>query len=150
MSDKLFKCLTVRIGDQWGGIDVTSIIEVLYFMAFKPVPTLRDDILGFITVRNEVMPLIDMRRRFGITEVEYRLDIPIVALREKHGPIALIFDAVDQVEDIPRAQITPLQSEAQFPDIYAVAKLSDQLVLLLQTDTISQAIHTTDFESHHA
>jgi len=141
MPQKATKYLTVRIGDQWCGLDVNRIIEVLHLMAFKDVPTRRDDILGFISVRDEVMPLIDMRRRFGIADAALKMDTPIVALREKCGPIALLFDDTHQVEDIDAAQITALQGQGQFPDIYAVAKLEDRLILLLETDLISQQIH---------
>jgi len=141
MADKTTKYLTVRIGDQWCGIDVNRIIEVVHLMAFKDVPTRRDDVLGLITVRDEVMPLIDMRRRFGTTDAVLKLDTPIVALREKYGPIALIFDATQQVEDIESSQISALQGEGQFPDIQAVAKLGDQYVLLLETGLISKEIY---------
>ena len=141
MPNKTTKYLTVRIGDQWCGIDVNRIIEVLHLMAFKDVPTRRDDILGFITVRDEVMPLIDMRRRFGTAEAVLKMDTPIVALREKYGPIGLVFDDTEQVEDIDSSQVTPLQGEGQFPDIYAVAKLDERLILLLETELISKEIH---------
>lgn len=142
MLEKTTKYLTVCIGDKWCGIEVSKIIEVLHFMAFDDVPTLRNDILGFITVRNEVMPLIDMRRRFGITNAVFKMDTPIVALRETCGSVALIFDSANQVEAIQSAQITPLQDATQFPDIYGVVKLANQLILLLETNRISKEIHS--------
>lgn len=142
MPDSTTQYLTVCIGDKWCGIDVSKIIEVLHFMAFEDVPTRRNDILGFVTVRDEIMPLIDMRRRFGITNAEFKMDTPIVALRETCGSVALIFDSANQVEDIQSAQITPLQDAEQFPDIYGVAKLSNQLILLLETNRISKEIHS--------
>ena len=139
MLQKTMKYLTVRVGDQWCGLDVNHIIEVFHLMAFKAVPTERADVLGFITVRDEVMPLIDMRRRFGLGDIQYHLETPIVAMREPSGPIALLFDNTHQVEDIDAGQVTGLQED--FPDIRAVAKVGERLVLLLQTDLISQAIH---------
>lgn len=133
--------LTVKIGDQWCGIDVDCIIEVFHLMAFKEVPTERKDVLGVITVRNQVMPLIDMRQRFGIPNASFKLDTPIIALQESLGPVALVCDDTNRVELIEASQVSPLGASGQFPDIIAIAKLTDQLILLLDTEKISREIH---------
>lgn len=141
MDSETKQYLTVKIGDQWCGIDVNRIIEVFHLMAFKDVPTERKDVLGFITVRNQVMPLIDMRQRFGIQSASFKLDTPIIALQESHGPIALLCDDTNRVETIDGSQISALGDSGQFPDITAIAKLADQLILLLDTEKLSREIH---------
>ncbi len=133
--------LTAKIGDQWCGIDVNRIIEVFHLMAFKEVPTERRDVLGLITVRNQVMPLIDMRQRFGIQNLSFKLDTPIIALQEPQGPIALLCDDTNRIESIEVSQISALGTSSQFPDIIAIGKLADQLILLLDTEKLSREIH---------
>jgi purine-binding chemotaxis protein CheW len=146
MDDITRQYLTVKIGDQWCGIDVNRIIEVFHLMAFKEVPTERKDVLGVITVRNQVMPLIDMRQRFGIQNASFKLDTPIIALQESHGPIALVCDDTNRVENIDEAQISALGGSSQFPDIIAIAKLAAQLILLLDTEKLSREIHAATQE----
>ncbi len=142
MSDKTMKYLSVRIGEQWCGINVEHIIEVFHLMAFNEVPTRRSDVLGFITVRAQVMPLIDMRRRFGITDPQLKLDSPIVAIQEESGSVALLFDDINRVEDVEESQVNTMHNSDQFPDINGIVQLPDQLLFLLETDRISREVHS--------
>ena len=140
MADNVLKYLSARIGSQWYGIKVEQVIEVLHLVAFTELPALGDDVLGLITVRDEVMPLVDLRRRFGQRDAKLRLDTPVVAIREAKGPIALLFDDMDRVEEIVEDQVTSSKDSNQFPYIHAVAKLSGRLLLLLDTNLISHEI----------
>ncbi len=138
MADKALKYLSARIGSQWYGIEVEKVIEVLHLVAFTEAPALEYDVLGLTTVRDEVMPLIDLRRRFKLQEAPLKLDTPVVAVRETHGPIALVFDDADRVEEIFASQIIVSQDSRQFPYIASVAKLKGRLLLLLDTARISK------------
>lgn len=137
MAEKVHKYLSARIGSQWYGVEVEKVIEVLHLVAYTEAPALQDDVLGLTTVRDEVMPLIDLRRRFGLQDAQLKLDTPVVAIRETQGLIALIFDDADRVEDVTDAQIVTSQDAHQFPYIRAVAKLPGRLLLLLDTNRIS-------------
>ena len=138
MAEKAHKYLSARIGSQWYGIEVEKVIEVLHLVAYTEAPALQNDILGLTTVRDEVMPLIDLRRRFGLKDAQLKLDTPVVAIREAHGLIALVFDDADRVEDITDSQLATTQDSQQFPYIRAVAKLPGRLLLLLDTARISE------------
>ncbi len=144
MANKKVKYLSVRIGDQWYGIDVDQIIEVLQLIAFTELPTSREDILGLITVRDEVMPLIDLRRRFGLKDVQLKLDTPIVTIRGDRGPLALVFDDADRVEEFETSEMTFSNFGQDLPYVRAVAKLPGRLLLLLDTTLISQEIQVLD------
>lgn len=145
---KKVKYLSVRIGSQWYGIDVDKVIEVMHLVAFTDLPTFRDDVLGLITVRDEVMPLLDLRRRFGLEDAPLKLDTPVVAIREANGPIALLFDDADSVEEISEAQTTTSHDFQQFPYIRAVARLSGRLLLLLDTSLISKEMQDLPEAAH--
>ena len=140
MADNVWKYLSARVGNQWYGIEVIKVIEVVHLVAFTELSGLQNDILGLITLRDEVMPLVDLRLRFGMQDAPLKLDTPIVAIREANGPMALLFDDTDGVEAISFSQITTSQDWQQFPYIRAVAKLPKYLLLLLDTDLISKEI----------
>lgn len=136
MAAKVLQYLSVRIGKQWYGIDVDRVVEVLHLISFTEAAALRDDILGLITVRDEVMPLLDLRRRFGIN-AELKLDTPLVAIRGANGSFGLLVDDADRVEEINESQITASQDSQQFPYVRAIAKQPGRLLLLLDTDGIA-------------
>jgi len=122
MAEKAHKYLSARIGSQWYGIEVEKVIEVLHLVAYTEAPALQNDILGLTTVRDEVMPLIDLRRRFGLKDAQLKLDTPVVAIREAHGLIALVFDDADSVEDVYDAQLRRPWRFAAFSHFRAVAQ----------------------------
>lgn len=141
MSSNLQSFLTLRIGEHWCGISVNQIIEVFYMMAFKAVPTEQKDVLGFITVRNQLMPLIDMRLRFDSCAAAIRMDSPIVALSAKAGPIAIVVDDTDTVTEVESSAIQLLNGNGQIPNIGAVTKLCDKVLLILDIDMVSQEFY---------
>ncbi len=142
MAEKAHKYLSARIGSQWYGIEVEKVIEVLHLVAYTEAPALQNDILGLTTVRDEVMPLIDLRRRFGLKDAQLKLDTPVVAIREAHGLIALVFVDADRVErTVVRccAAATSCRYSQQFPYIRAVAaNMRVRLLLLVDTARISE------------
>jgi purine-binding chemotaxis protein CheW len=142
MSDKVWKYLSARIGSQWYGIEVDKVIEVLHLVAFTEIHAHQNDVLGLITVRDIVMPLIDLRRRFGLYDAPLKLDTPVVAIRDSNGAVALLFDDTDRVDDIAESQVTAYEDSHQFPYIRGVAKLPGRLLLLLDTSRISREIQS--------
>jgi purine-binding chemotaxis protein CheW len=138
MAEKVLKYLSARIASQWYGIKVEQVIEVFHLVAYSEVPVQRDDVLGLITVRGEVMPLIDLRRRFGLKEASLTLDSPVIAIHNAGGSLALVFDDADRVEEFGESLVTSSKNSRQLPYVSGVANLSERLLLLLDTDLLSQ------------
>ena len=127
--------VTFRVGSQWYGIDVESVIEISHMVMLSEVPTSSPDVLGLITLRNVVMPIIDLRLRFGIAEPQFRLDTPIIAIHTPEGSTGIIVDEIDNVEYISPEQISADLGEA-FPFIYGTAQLHDRLLMLLDLGVV--------------
>ncbi len=140
MKDNSSKFLTVRVDTHWFGIPVTQIIEVLQLVAFDEVPARHEDIIGLITVRSEVMPLIDFRHLYSSQNPHLQLDTPVIAIRTTHGPLALLFDEADQVEEIRDSQLMASQNAQQFLYVEGVAQRSDCLLLLLDTELMGKEL----------
>ena len=58
--------LCCRVGTEWYGVEVSRVIEVLHFAALHEVPGAKPDVLGLLTLRDLIMPVIDLRLRFGL------------------------------------------------------------------------------------
>jgi purine-binding chemotaxis protein CheW len=104
-------------------------------VALTELPAAPPEMLGLMTVRDRVIPVMDLRRLFGKTEAPLRLDTPIIALATPEGSVGLAVDDVDDVEEIAGAQITQ-QNNTRSPYINSIARLSDHLLLLVDTAKI--------------
>ena len=85
-----------------------------------------------------------LRRRFGLKDVQRKLDTPIVTIRGDRGPLALVFDDADRVEEFETSEMTFSNFGQDLPYVRAVAKLPGRLLLLLDTTLISQEIQVLD------
>jgi len=122
--------LTFRVGSQWYGIDVGNVIEILNMVMLSEVPATSPDVLGLIVLRNVVMPVVDLRVRFGIAQPDYRLDTPIITLRTERGSLGVVVDEIDNVEHIDSEHITA-NLGGDFPFIGGTAQLQNRLLMLM-------------------
>ncbi len=132
---QLHHYLSFRVGSQWYGVEVREVFEVLHMVALTELPAAPPEMLGLMTVRDRVIPVVDMRRLFKKAEAPLRLDTPIIALTTSEGSVGLAVDDVDDVEEIAGTQITR-QNNTRSPYINGIARLSDHLLLLVDSARI--------------
>ena len=130
--------LRFHLGQEWYGIEVSSVVEVLHFMALNELPASRPDILGMMRLREWVVPITDLRLRFGLPAI-YSLNTPIIVANTASGLIGLVVDDVDDLERISETQVTPHDTSAS-PYITGVARLSNYLLLLLDVSLLRAEI----------
>ncbi len=135
--------LSFRIGSQWYGVNLDNVMEVHYLMALTELPSAPPGVLGLMTVRDQVLPVLDMRVRFGQTDPALKLDTPIITVRRAQGPLGLLVDDVDNVEVISNAQIVNYDGR-EFKDISKVIKLDDRLLLVIDIDQIRIDVAAVD------
>lgn len=97
--------LACRIGKEWYGIHIQHIVEVLHFVAVNQLPN--SEFLGVISLRDAIVPILDLRLYFGIQAISYQLDTPIIAVQIDGLRLGLIVDEADDVLHIPREAVTP-------------------------------------------
>ena len=101
--------LVFRVGREWYGISVDSVIEVLHLVALNEIPG--TDILGVMTLRNRAIKVFDLRLRFGISNPNYSLTLPIIAVNTPHGAIGLVVDETDDVKQVAPENIIPYSGD---------------------------------------
>ena len=139
MPESTRRYLRCRVGQQWYGIAVGDVIEVLSFMWLAELPGVPAEVLGMMTLRDLVMPVLDLRLRFGLTSAPLQVDSPIIAAQTSHGPIGLVVDDVDDLESISEAQIAPQEGDSS-PYVTGFARLPDHLLLLLDVSQLRAEI----------
>lgn len=120
--------LVVRIGTQWYGLPLRYVMEVLHLVALNELPGTSPHILGLATLRENIMPVIDMRLLFGNAEAKLTLNTPMIALREANTTsIMLVGDEVDNVVALEG----DLQSQAESPYVLGAARNGKRLIMAL-------------------
>ncbi len=135
--------LSFRVGQQWYGIDIADIIEVTYLVTLTELPAATPGMLGLITIRDEVMPVIDLRIRFKADKAPLFMDTPIICARSERGTIGLVVDEAEDVLAIDPASITASDgTESRY--ISGVLRVPDRLLLLLDLTCVRDEILDAD------
>lgn len=107
-------------------VPVEHVIEVMHLVAITPVPEQPPEQLGMVTLRGEMMPVIDLRRR--LLEIQPVLDLttPLIALRTGVGSLVIV---VDQVDNVITLQDTVQERRGEVVD--RIAYFEDTIVMIL-------------------
>lgn len=128
------KYLTFVIGDEEYGIGIRHVTEIIGIQRITDMPDVVSYIKGVINLRGKVIPVIDIRLRFGLPEREYDERTCIVVVHFDGTAVGLIVDSVSEVIDIPDEEIEhPPQvnrgSGSQF--IEGLGKVGQEVKILL-------------------
>ncbi len=140
---KAGKYLAFRLGAESYGIEILKVQEIIGIMAITRVPRTPDFIRGVINLRGKVIPVIDLRLKFGIREASDsgRTCVIVVRLYQNGSPVTtgLIVDEVSEVLDIRQEQIddSPSFGENVNTDyILGMGKCGAKVVMLLDIDRV--------------
>lgn len=102
----LGKVMTFNIGEQIYGIEIQYVTEIIGMQHITKVPHVPDYIKGIINVRSKVVPIVDIRTRFGKPEIPYTSRTCIITLSFNETSVGIIVDSVADVEDIHTGDIS--------------------------------------------
>lgn len=141
--DRSGKYLTFDLGAEEYGIPIIKVKEINGMMAITKVPQTDEYVKGVINLRGRVIPVIDLRMKFGMEAAEYteRTCIIVVEIQGEKGTVSigLVVDAVSEVNNIRADEIedaptfgTSLSTEY----ILGMAKKKDGVKILLDINKV--------------
>jgi purine-binding chemotaxis protein CheW len=143
MADLSNKHLVFTIQDEDFGVPISKVREVIRYVNITPLHEASLFLKGVINLRGRIIPIIDMRAKFGIPEITYS-DRTIFIIVDVMGTkdttqIGIAVDAVHDVIDISEGQLekTPdigLKLKTQY--LYGIAKINEKMLLVLNMDKI--------------
>jgi purine-binding chemotaxis protein CheW len=98
------KMLTFSLDNVFYGVDVNQVREVKNFEGATPVPCAPNYVKGVTNLRGEVVPVIDLRKRIGLSDKKENEDGIMVIVQDKH-PIGVIVDSVIEVLTLQKKDI---------------------------------------------
>jgi purine-binding chemotaxis protein CheW len=141
------KYLTFVLGNESYGIPVLKIREIISMLHTTPVPQMPAYVKGVINLRGKVIPVIDLRVKFclrnaNVTESTCIVVVQAVANAGETKQIGLIVDAVEEVANIPQADIEPAPDfggTVEVDYILGMAKVKGAVKSLLAIDKVIAA-----------
>ena len=153
MADKEGKYLTFSLSDEEYGIGILKIREIIGMMSITSVPQTPPFVKGVINLRGKVIPVVDLRLRFGMQAIEYseRTCIIVVEIAGQAGTvqIGIVVDSVSEVLNIKGDEIeeTPAFGvKLNTAYILGMAKMEGSVKILLDIDQVLSAAEVAALE----
>ena len=131
--------LTFQLGDELYGVDILRVQEIKGYTAVTKIPNTPPHIKGVLNLRGTIVPIIELRTKFGMPTIEYTLFTVIVVVVIQEKIMGLIVDAVSDVLNIDRKDIQPPPQFGAKVDVgflRGIGKSGEKLVALLDMDRL--------------
>ena len=137
------KYLTFRLANEEYGLEILKVREIIGLMSVTPVPRAPDDVRGVINLRGKIIPVVDLRRKFGMpstadTEVSCIIVIDVRCGGESTD-MGILVDSVSEVLDISGEEIGPAPSFGSSLDtsfILGMAMTNNRVTILLAVEDV--------------
>jgi len=134
------KYLFFRIAEESYGIGIRHILEIIELQRISQVPDMPAYVKGVINLRGKVIPVVDLRMRFGLPERPYDDRTCIVVADIARATLGFIVDTVEEVIEIPESQVeeAPRFRTQSGKDRYisGMGKVGDDVKILLDVETL--------------
>ncbi len=137
--EEMVQIINFTIGGDEYAVDIKAVREVINFHEITLVPKAPRFIKGIINLRGEVIPVIDLRERFGLEQTAYSALTNIIIVEIAKKPLGVVVDSVSHVLRLAQSEIAsppPLIGGLSGKYVVGVAKMKDRLIVILNMDRI--------------
>jgi purine-binding chemotaxis protein CheW len=149
--------LTFALGQEEYGVEILKIQEIKGFSSVTPLPNAPHYVRGVMNLRGTIVPIVDLRKKFGLPEVDYTQFTVIVVVQVRGQTMGFIVDAVSDVLTVAGKDIQPtpdlhgqvdtsfLRGLAAVKDLAGTggqAKAGQRLIILLDIDKVLTTAET--------
>ena len=128
-----------QLGAELYGVEIARVHEIIRLQTVTRVPRAPSFVEGVINLRGRVIPVVDMRRRFGLPTAEHTRATRIVVVEIGDQVVGIIVDSVSEVLRINSSTVEPPSPVVAGIDseyLHGIAKLPERLVILLDVDRV--------------
>lgn len=133
------KCLTFVLAKEEYGIEILKVQEIIGMMSVTPIPRTPPCVRGVINLRGKVIPIVDLRLKFGMLALAQTEETCIIVVRVQGREMGLVVDKVSEVLDIAPEDIDDVPSfgaEVHTEYILGIGKAAGKVTLLLAIDRV--------------
>lgn len=132
------KYLTFSLADEEYGLEILKVREIIGIMDITAVPQMPHFVKGVINLRGKVIPVVDLRLKFGMEPAEYTEATCIIVV-DVGSLMGIIVDTVQEVLHIDESSIDPpppLGASVDTSFILGLGKIRDEVKILLDIDRV--------------
>lgn len=131
--------LTFQLGEELYGVDILRVQEIKGYTAVTKIPNTPAHIKGVLNLRGTIVPIVELRTKFGMETIDYTMFTVIVVVVVREKIMGLVVDAVSDVLNIDKKEIQPAPQFGAKVDVSflnGIGKSGDKLIALLDMDRL--------------
>lgn len=136
---ELLQLVTFSIGDEEFGVEILKVQEIIRMLEITKVPKAPPFVEGVINLRGKVIPIIDLRKRFGLASRNHDKNTRIIVIDINSMIVGFVVDSVSEVLRLPANTVEPPPPVVAGLDsdyISGVGKLEDRLLIMLDLNRL--------------
>ncbi len=137
--EELNQLISFSIGEENYGVDIQTVKEVIRHREITRLPKAPSFVKGVINLRGDIIPILDLRERFGLEHKEYNEMTRVIVVEVDDKSIGMVVDSVSHVLRIGQAEIEPpppIVGGVSEEYLRGIGKVGEKLIVLLNIDKI--------------
>lgn len=147
------KFLTFFLGNEEYAIEILKVQEIIGLMAITPVPRMPDYIRGVLNLRGKIVPVMNLRTRFGLEEIDDTDETCIIVVQDGKYLMGVLVDKVSEVVDIETEEIEDVPSVGvadQSEYLAGLGKVRDSVKMIIEVQKVLFDVPDEVMESQSA
>jgi len=144
---EMLQLVTFNLGSEEFALDILLVQEINRRVEITKVPKTPEFVEGVINLRGKIVPVLDLRKRFGLVGHEFTAQSRIIVVNIDNRVLGLLVDSVSEVLQIPAHTIEPpppLVAGIDAAYIKGIGKFEDRLLILLDLGKVLSKNKTED------
>lgn len=139
IQSEILQVVSFKIGDEEFGVNILQVQEINRLVQINRVPNAPGFIEGVMNLRGKIVPVVNLRKRFGLPQKEYDKNTRVVVVELNGKTVGFIVDSVSEVLRFSKNDVeSPPDLIATIDGEYitGIAKLSERLLILLDLEKV--------------
>ncbi|MHB8140839.1 MAG: chemotaxis protein CheW [Vulcanimicrobiaceae bacterium] len=146
----VIQVVSFKLGNEEYGVDIAQVQEIIRLVEITHVPRAPRFMEGVINLRGQLIPIIDLRTRFGMRRIDATKSTRIVVTEIGSKKVGIVVDSVSEVLNLP------IENVEEAPEMIAgigteyiqgVGKLNERLIILLDLTMVITSDEKSDLET---
>jgi len=142
--------VSFKLGSEEYGVDIAQVQEINRMVSITHVPRAPHFMEGVINLRGQLIPIVDLRTRFGMPRAEHTKNTRIVVTEIGAKRVGMVVDSVSEVLRLPHDAIEPapeMVAGVETEYIRGVGKIEDRLIILLDLSRVVSNAERRELET---
>lgn len=141
IADSRQEYLTFTLGDEQYGVDILKVQEIRGWETLRQMHNVPDYFKGVLDFRGQILPIIDLRIRFGLEKADYKATTVIIVLSmdQDDSMMGVVVDAVSDVLSVKQSEIKPspnMGSKINTDYVLGMVSQQDSMIMLVDSDRL--------------